>query len=71
MLWAALRPSLYSMDREIIVYRKLVSKFWTVGTYSEKIFGDYYCCFLLNIHWIAIRSKSYLWLSVSKAGVGW
>lgn len=36
MLWAALRPSVYSMNREIIVYRKLVSKFWTVGTYSER-----------------------------------
>lgn len=71
MLWAALRASVCSMNMEIIAYRNLVSELWAMGTYYERenIFGDDYCCFLLNIHCVIIDSRSCLWLS--KAGVAW
>lgn len=36
MPWAALRPSVYSINREVTAYRNLVSKFWTMDAYSER-----------------------------------
>lgn len=36
MLWAALKGSVYWMKGEIILYKTLGSKYWTMGTCSER-----------------------------------
>lgn len=68
MLWAALRASVYSMNMEIIAYRNLVSKLWTMGTYYEReknlwwrllLFSSEYslCCHWQQIMLVTEQSK--------------